>query len=92
MPAINNVDMSLSKRFSVYRETKVEIRLDAFNAFNHTQFTTINNEARFAAPGSSVITNLPYNASGELVNKNGFGTISGVAPPRTLQLVARFTF
>ena len=92
MPAINNVDLSLSKRFSVYRESKVEIRLDAFNAFNHTQFTTVNNTANFAAPGSSVITNLPYNASGELVNKNGFGTISGVAPPRTLQLVARFTF
>jgi len=27
-----------------------------------------------------------------LVRSNGFGSISGVAPPRTLQLVTRLTF
>jgi hypothetical protein len=71
---------------------RFEIRADAFNALNHTQFTTINGTANFAGPGSNVITNLPYNAAGQLVNKNGFGAISGVAPPRTFQLVTRFTF
>jgi hypothetical protein len=92
MPPINNLDMSVSKSFHFYKEMKFEIRADAFNALNHTQFTTINSTANFAAPGSSVITNLPYNAAGQLVNKNGFGTISGVAPPRTIQLMGRFTF
>jgi hypothetical protein len=92
MPAINNLDMSLSKSFRFYRSMRFEIRADAFNALNHTQFTTINSTANFAGPGSSVITNLPYNAAGQLVNKNGFGTIRGVAPPRMFQLVTRFTF
>jgi hypothetical protein len=92
MPAINNVDMSISKSFPLYKRTKFEIRADAFNALNHTQFTTINSGATFSGPGSSVITNLPYNAAGDLVNKTGFGTINGVAPPRTFQLMTRFTF
>ena len=36
--------------------------------------------------------NLPYDASGNLVRPNGFGTITGVRAPRTLQLVTRLTF
>jgi hypothetical protein len=38
------------------------------------------------------IINLPYNASGTLVNQNGFGTVSSQRLPRQLQLVMRFTF
>jgi hypothetical protein len=92
MPAINNVDLSLSKSFRLYKQMRFEVRADAFNALNHTQFTSVNATANFAGPGSTVITNLPYNAAGELVNKTGFGTINGVAPPRTFQLMTRFTF
>jgi hypothetical protein len=92
MPSINNVDMSLSKSFKFYKTTKFEIRADAFNALNHTQFITVNSTANFSAPGSSTITNLPYNSAGQLTNINGFGTISGVAPPRTIQVMGRFSF
>jgi hypothetical protein len=52
----------------------------------------VNNTVSFASLTDPTITNLPYDASGNLVNQNGFGTINGVAPPRTLQLVARVTF
>ena len=38
------------------------------------------------------ITNLPYDSAGNLVNKNGFGTINGVRPARQMQLMTRFTF
>jgi hypothetical protein len=86
-PPISNLDMSISKRFSIYKETKFEFRLDMFNALNHTQFTGVNATANFASLTDHTITNL-----GSETNKNGFGTINGVAPPRTLQLVARFTF
>ena len=86
-PPINNVDMSLSKRFSIVKATKLELRLDAFNALNHTQYLGVNAQANFASLSDHTITNL-----GSEANKNGFGTINGVANPRTLQLVARFTF
>jgi hypothetical protein len=39
---INSLDLSLSKRVRFKEKAQVEIRLDAFNALNHTQFDTIN--------------------------------------------------
>jgi hypothetical protein len=91
-PPINNLDLSLSKNFAVVRGTRFEIRLDVFNALNHTQFTGVNATANFASLTDRTITNLPFDASGNLVRPNGFGAINGVAPPRTLQLVTRITF
>ena len=37
-PAINNLDLSISKSFSMGKGIKLEVRLDAFNALNHTNF------------------------------------------------------
>jgi hypothetical protein len=91
-PPINNVDLSFSKIFPVARTVKFEVRLDMFNALNHTQFTGVNSTVNFTSLSDRTITNLPYDASGALVRPNGFGTINGVAPPRTLQLVTRVTF
>jgi hypothetical protein len=91
-PPINNLDMSLSKNLKVYGRVKAEFRVDMFNALNHTQFTGVNATANFASLTDKTITNLPYDAAGTLVRPNGFGTINGVAPPRTLQLVMRVTF
>jgi Carboxypeptidase regulatory-like domain/TonB-dependent Receptor Plug Domain len=91
-PAINNLDLSLSKRFRFKGDAGFEIRFDLFNALNHTQWTGVNARVDFRSLTDPTITNLPYDASGNLVNQNGFGTIQGVRPPRTLQLVTRVTF
>jgi hypothetical protein len=91
-PVTNNFDLSLSKIIPVGNRVKMEVRLDAFNALNHTQFTGVNHTVNFASLTDRTITNLPYNSAGQLVNINGFGTINGVAAPRTLQLVTRLTF
>jgi hypothetical protein len=90
-PSINNLDLSLSKIIPIGR-VRMEVRLDAFNALNHTQFTGVNSTVNFASATDHTITNLPYNSAGQLVNINGFGTVNGVAAPRTLQLVTRLTF
>jgi hypothetical protein len=91
-PPIVNLDLSLSKIFPVGKRVKLEVRLDAFNALNHTQFTGVNSTVSFASLTDKTVTNLPYDASGNLIRNNGFGSINGVAPPRTLQLVTRLTF
>jgi hypothetical protein len=91
-PPYNNLDLSIAKSFPLGGSRRFEIRLDAFNALNHTQFSTINNTVNFRSITDPTITNLPYDAQGNLVNRNGFGTVSGVRPPRQLQLVTRFTF
>jgi hypothetical protein len=93
LPPTNNLDMSLAKNIGIYKGAKFEFRVDMFNALNHTQFTGINATANFASLTDHTITNLPYDSSGKLVRPtNGFGSISGVAPGRTLQLVTRVTF
>ncbi len=92
LPPVNNFDLSVAKSVPFGGSRRFEIRLDAFNVLNHTQFSGINTTANFASAGSTVITNLPYDAAGNLVNRNGFGSISGVRPPRQLQLMMRFSF
>ena len=91
-PPLNNLDLSIAKNLGIARGAKFEIRLDIFNALNTVQFTTVNNTVNFRSLTDPTITNLPYDAQGNLVQRNGFGTISGVAPPRTLQLVTRVAF
>jgi len=91
-PGINNWDMALQKSFRVREGAHVEFRVDAFNVFNHTQFSGVNGAANFKSMTDPTVLNLPYDASGKLVNKTGFGTVSGVRSPRVLQLMARFVF
>jgi len=63
-----------------------------FNGLNTDHYTTVNWRANLASLTDRTITNLPYDVQGNLVQRNGFGTISGVADPRRLQLVTRVTF
>ena len=92
-PPINNLDLSLQKNIGVYKRARFELRVDMFNALNHAQFTGVNATVNFAGLTNPTITNLPYDAAGNLVRRDqGFGAITGVAPPRTLQLVTRVTF
>jgi hypothetical protein len=92
LPPLNNLDLSISKNFQTGGGTKFEIRFDIFNALDKVQFTTVNSTVNFRSLTDRTITNLPYDAQGNLVQRNGFGTISGVADPRQLQIVTRVTF
>ena len=85
---LNNLDMSLSKSVSLGGKRRIEVRLDAFNALNHTQFSGINTTANFASMGSTTVTNL----ASETGNRTGFGSVSGVRNARQLQLMTRFSF
>jgi hypothetical protein len=91
-PPINNLDLSISKAIPVGNTVRMEVRLDMFNALNHTQFISVNNTVNFASLTDPTITNLPHDGNGNLVRNNGFGSINQVAPGRTIQLVTRLTF
>ncbi len=41
-PGQNNVDLSIAKTFALFESLRLEFRGDAFNAFNHTQWTGVN--------------------------------------------------
>ncbi|HKZ78573.1 MAG TPA: carboxypeptidase regulatory-like domain-containing protein [Pyrinomonadaceae bacterium] len=90
-PPINNWDMSLSKKFVFWENFRIEARLDAFNALNHTQGAFANFfGASFTAPGSSTLR--PGNAADPITNRTGFGAVSGYRPNRTVQWMVRFEF
>ncbi len=74
-PWTNNLDLSISKSFTFYKDLKLEVRLDAFNALNHTQFTGVNANANFNSTSDPTITNLPYNSAGAI-----WSTSTGSAP------------
>ena len=85
--------MSFSKNFKVYSRSRPSSGSTCSTRLNHTQFTGVNATANFASLTDKTITNLPYDASRRPgASDDGFGTINGVAPPRTLQLVTRVTF
>jgi hypothetical protein len=89
---INNWDMSLAKRFVIKENVRIEVRLDTFNTFNHTQFDAVNSTLNVNNLTERKPTNLPFDENGKLVNKNGFGTVQSVRPPRNMQLSARIQF
>lgn len=96
-PGINNTNLSIQKSFAIRESMKLDLRADAFNFFNHTQFSGINSTVNFdrlptAANPTFKVTNLPFKPDGTENNRNGFGTVSGARDPRIMQLVVRFLF
>ena len=41
-PGLINFDMTLQKTFKIYESVGLEFRAEAFNVFNHTNFTTVS--------------------------------------------------
>jgi hypothetical protein len=95
LPGINNWTLSLQKRFRIKEAASLQFRIDAFNAFNHTQFSDIQRTANFnndATGRDATITNLPRFENGRWVNPTGFGAVTTVRDPRIVQLMARLQF
>jgi outer membrane receptor protein involved in Fe transport len=88
---INNVDLSVEKGFGLGGRRRLAIRVDAFNALNHTQFDAVANNIQFQALGNNTPVNLPIE-NGNLVRTSGFGAVTSVRGARVLQVLGRFQF
>jgi hypothetical protein len=79
-PGFNNWDLSMSKEFALGRNEAraVRVRVEAYNAFNHTQLAGVNASAQF-------------NAAGAQINPQ-FGQITSTRAPRVIQLAANLRF
>jgi hypothetical protein len=78
-PGVNNWDTALAKSFRLRESLRLQFRCEAYNAFNHTQFSTVNTTAQFN-PATGAQTN------------PAFGTLTGARNPRNLQLALRLMF
>ncbi|MDQ3684741.1 MAG: TonB-dependent receptor [Acidobacteriota bacterium] len=83
---LNNFDFILSKNTRLWSESSnLELRFEAFNAFNHTQFTTLNLSLN--------PSNIVRNADGSIdPNRTAFGKFTAARESRVIQLGARFSF
>src|SRR5262249_6662409 len=91
-PGINEWDMSLQKQFSIKERVRLQFRADAFNAFNHTQFSVINSTVNFASLSNCAPTHLYLNAAGTVHTLTALATGNGSRSPRIMQLVIRLQF
>ncbi|HUS08132.1 MAG TPA: carboxypeptidase regulatory-like domain-containing protein [Bryobacteraceae bacterium] len=77
-PGINNVDLSIFKNFPIRERARLQFRWEMYNAFNHTQFTSVDTGARFDLAGNQVNTR--------------FGALTGTRDPRSMQGSLRLIF
>ena len=92
-PGLNQWDMSLFKKIAFGKEEAryLQLRLEAFNTFNHAEWNTFNASVQFNAAGQ--IVNLP-NTLGGNGGRFGFGALNTVRAnsKRILQIAAKFYF
>lgn len=78
-PGFQNWDLSLFKNIPLGSDSRrLQFRLEAYNAFNHTQWSSINALANFDPQGRQVNAN--------------FGRITDTRPPRRMQMILRVNF
>jgi hypothetical protein len=79
-PGQNNWDMTIMRRFPLGAETRsLQFRSEFYNAFNHTQYDTVDNNAVFDP------------STGQQVNST-FGQVVSTRAPRIIQLTLRLEF
>ena len=78
-PGVNNWDIALFKSVPVRERFRLQVRWETYNTFNHTQFSGVDNTARFDT------------ATGQQVNAR-FGEMTAARPARIMQLGVRFLF
>ena len=76
LPRRTNFDVGLFKQFPVRESTHFELRGEAFNVFNHTQWSAINSTATYGADSDT----------------STFLTATAAHNPRILQIAAKFVF
>jgi len=96
---ISSLDLSISRVIRLPKARNVQLRLDMFNAFNQAGITGRNTNMQMASPTTpTTITNLPYDANGNLKPElskprgAGFGVATAYQVPRSVQAQIRFSF
>jgi Carboxypeptidase regulatory-like domain/TonB dependent receptor len=83
-PGINNWDMNLSKMVRFTERVDLQLRLETFNTFNHTQYGIDPTTTAALGPGQ--------NAVDSALGDPNFGKVVSARPGRILQLGAKIVF
>jgi Carboxypeptidase regulatory-like domain len=77
LPGRNQTDLALSKNFYLMDGKRIQFRADFLNAFNHTQWTTVNADCSGTTDITQTCTSFPNSTVGQ---------ITGTRNPREIQL------
>jgi hypothetical protein len=80
-PGIDNYNVSVYKNINITESVRFQLRVEAYNVFNHTQWSTINTGLSAPNPGQNYGT-----------NPGSSGQINATRDPRQLQLGGKFYF
>jgi hypothetical protein len=81
-PGLDNWNMSLFKNLNFTENTRIQLRFEFYNVFNHTQWATVNNTLSAPTPGT------PFSGS----NAGNAGQINAAHDPREIQLGGKIYF
>jgi len=82
LPGDTNFDTALFKNVPLERSLKLQLRVETYNTFNHSEFNGVNNTATFAN------ANLQTNPQTQAI----FGQMSSTLNPRLMQIALRLDF
>jgi hypothetical protein len=85
LPDITNFDTALFKNMPLEGNLRLQLRVETYNTFNHTEFNAVNGTATFANANSQDPTINPQTNS-------TFGQLTGTANPRYMQIALRLDF
>ncbi|HUI56682.1 MAG TPA: TonB-dependent receptor [Bryobacteraceae bacterium] len=91
-PGQQNVDLRIAKAFLIHEKIKLELSGEAFNLFNHLNFTSVTTQM-FTLGGTAAAPTLTYFQT----STSGFGLLTNgnnnnVVGPRNIQIGARISF
>jgi hypothetical protein len=81
LPGVNQWDLTLSKNWYPTEAARIQFRAEMINAFNHTQFTTLNTSCPNTASSLSCV-----------VATSRFGQLTGTRNPREVQFGIRVSW
>jgi hypothetical protein len=86
LPGINNWDMTLSKHIPLGKSEQryVQFKAEAFNVFNHTQYSLIDDSLSFSGDGTA--------GSAQLLTNPTTGQYTNARDPRKLQFSLKLFF
>jgi hypothetical protein len=84
-PGLFMFNLSLSRSFKVKERYTLQVRADAFNIMNHTNFV-----GGFAPAGQPA--GATYGTLSSALNSSNFGQVTGAYDPRILQFAMKFAF
>ena len=85
LPGDTNFDTALFKNIPLKENFRLQLRVETYNTFNHSEFNGVNNTATFANANSQSGTTNPQTQA-------IFGQFSSTLNPRLMQLALRLDF